>query len=315
MTSTVEWSRGSRRAHIEKDRQFLWREDTVALIARWVGLKPGMKVADVGCGLGYLGWTYWEFFGCGGSYLGLDLSVDLVCQAAESSRRWALQGQARFAAADAYHLPLPSGQVDCTMCQTTLMHVERPSEVMAEMVRITRPGGIVLCKEPDNLGSWARRTHSSLPPQTLREQMWAGRMGSIYAEGRRRLGRGDMGIGTKVPKMMADLGLVDIDARANDLVFLVLPPYKSSRERFWIHRAQERLQDDRAMQEWERDFKECFLAGGGSRSACDRYLRHCREQRGVTAELHRTQVEDGSYFACSALGGAFFCVRGVKPAP
>lgn len=113
--------------------------------------------------------------------------------------------------------------------------------------------------------------------------------------------------------MMSDLGLLDIDARANDLVFLVLPPYESPRERFWMHRAQERLQDDRAMQEWERDFRECFLAGGGSRSSCYRYLRYCREQRRVTVELYRTQVENGSYFACSASGGAFLCVRGVKP--
>lgn len=149
MTNTVDWTRGSRRVHIEKDRQFLWREDTVALIARWLGLKPGMKVADVGCGLGYLGWTYWEFFGREGCYFGIDLSVDLVRHATESSRRWALQGQARFAVADAYHLPLPSGQVDCTMCQTTLMHMERPSDVLAEMVRITRPGGVVMCKEPE----------------------------------------------------------------------------------------------------------------------------------------------------------------------
>ncbi len=35
-------------------------------------------------------------------------------------------------------------------CQTVLMHVRDAAAVVAEMVRVTRPGGLVLLSEPNN---------------------------------------------------------------------------------------------------------------------------------------------------------------------
>ena len=59
-------------------------------MAAWYGLKPGMTMVDVGCGLGFLGLNYWSYFGSGGHYVGVDESSDLLSKARQASRKWAM---------------------------------------------------------------------------------------------------------------------------------------------------------------------------------------------------------------------------------
>jgi SAM-dependent methyltransferase len=313
MPTNEDWSKGTKRKHIELDRQYLWREDTVELIAGWVGIRPGMTVVDVGCGLGYLGRTYWKYYGYGGLYVGFDISSDLLLEAMELSEEWAENGASLFSLADAYRLPLPDNCADLSMCQTMLMHLDRPEDALAEMIRVAKPGGTVMCKEPDHISAQSAQTYSSLPAPSIEERLNELRALLITVEGRKKLGKGDRGIGIKIPKMMADLGLIGIDARSNDLVFLVQPPYETEQQQFHMARARERLESDEELADWEREFKECYAAGGGSQSSCNRYLEYAREQREKIAKLYRNQVEDGSYFACGARCSSFFCVKGIKP--
>lgn len=67
----IDWSKRPLRQMLVEQRKFLWPEDTVAKLAAWMGLRPGMTAVDVGCGLGYLGYTYWPYFGKGGRYFGV----------------------------------------------------------------------------------------------------------------------------------------------------------------------------------------------------------------------------------------------------
>ncbi len=75
-------------------------------LAKWLDLKQRMKVADIGCGLGYLGWTYWKYFGDNGSYIGVDISEKLIKEAKELSKDWAINGKADFINGDAYNLDI-----------------------------------------------------------------------------------------------------------------------------------------------------------------------------------------------------------------
>ena len=50
---------------------------------------------------------------------------------------------------DLHRLPLAAGTFDVAFCRAMLHHVESPATAIAEMVRVTRPGGvIVICSEP-----------------------------------------------------------------------------------------------------------------------------------------------------------------------
>ena len=107
----VDWSQKRCRKILVEQRKFLWYPESIAMFAAWAGLKPGMTVVDVGCGLGYLGQIYWPHFGRpgqsggrgrsvrSGRYIGVDLAAKLVKRAQQGARLWAGSGGAWFGAA------------------------------------------------------------------------------------------------------------------------------------------------------------------------------------------------------------------------
>ena len=57
---------------------------------------------------------------------------------------------------DATEIPLPSESFDVVTCQTVLMHLAQPADALREMLRILRPGGLLVCVEPNNLWNYLR---------------------------------------------------------------------------------------------------------------------------------------------------------------
>lgn len=309
-SDNIDWSEERWKRHLIGPRKFLWAEDTVAKLTAWLGLEHGMRAIDVGCGLGYLGYTYWPYFGEGGRYFGVDKSPELLRDAAQAARDWALGGEAHFIAGDVLRLPFPDDFADWVMCQTLLMHQREPRLALTEMVRVARPGGLIMCKEPDNLSSMMAKRYSSLPELDIEAELLLRKVALISNKGRIKLGRGDMGIGNKVPMMMKEMGLTDIDARNNDHVNLVQPPYEGSLQQHRIEMTKLYLGLDR--DEEEREFwwgrrREEFLAGGGEPGEFQRY-RGIQEKNRLVCEQ---QIHDGEYFQCSA--AHLYVIKGRKP--
>ena len=227
----TDWSKGRHREILVWQRRQMWFEDTIERLAKWMNLTPGMTAVDIGCGLGYLGCTYWRYFGRGGHYIGVDIAPKLLKDAVQTSKLWAIDGKASFAAGDAYNLPFPDNFADWIMCQTLMIHLEKPLPALSEMVRVVKPGGLILCKEPDNLRPTLLRAYSSLPEYDIEEQLLVHKVNLIANKGRIKLGRGDSGIAPKIPHMLGELGIDDIDVRVRDRVPFVEPPYKTADQR------------------------------------------------------------------------------------
>ena len=89
--------------------------------------------------------------GCGAGALALALAplvrdvvgVDQVAELLELARERA-PGNARFVEGDATNLPFDNASFDLAGTLRTLHHVRRPELVLAELTRVTRPGGRVL---------------------------------------------------------------------------------------------------------------------------------------------------------------------------
>jgi len=123
------------------------RPDSAALLDR-VGLGPGQDAIDLGCGprgiLDLLG----ERVAPGGRVTGLDADPSHVAMAREFTAQRGLSS-AQIVAADARRTGLPPGSFDLVHARTLLVNVPEPAEVLAEMVRLARPGGWVASLEPD----------------------------------------------------------------------------------------------------------------------------------------------------------------------
>ena len=287
-------------------RKSLWFKDTLDKLAAWLNLRHGMTVVDVGCGLGYLGYTYWPYFGRQGTYIGVDGSLKLLIDARAAAKRWAANKRVRFIAGDAYKLPLPDNIADVTMCQTLLIHLEKPERAVSEMIRVTRPGGLVVCHEPDNISPRLSPFHSSLPELKLEELLLFSKILLTANKGRIRMGLGDLMFGPRVPGLMSKLGLIDIEVRLNDRVFYIEPPYETSLQKQALENVKKELLDKtRAKIRREREKKE-FLAGGGD---IDEYKKWLPINKRIMRNL-RKQADEGRYAACGS--SDFYVSKGTK---
>ncbi len=309
-----DWSEKDLKQHIVDQRKYLWRESTIERIASWLELRSGITAVDIGCGLGYLGWTFWRHYGSGSSYIGIDCSIELLREALETQPEWSGGGNACFVNGSAYAIPLPDECADWTMCQTLLMHLEFPENAMNEMIRITKPGGVIMCMEPDNISSSMSMVSNSVYSPSIEEKLAQFKVQLIWACGRKKLGRGDWGIGTRIPGMMTDLGLINIDALYNDSPRFVHPPYETEVQKYSIEKIHENIKDkdEDTKKLLRRRYKECFLAGGGSLSTFYRYLKTVEDKQEEWETMVLDQLENGSY-SHGISGSHFFCIRGFKP--
>lgn len=93
------------------------------------------ELLDVGCGTGWLS----EHFP---HYTGIDGSADAVAAAREKGRE-ILQGDVDEP------LPFEEASFDGVVLKDLLEHVKEPTAVVAEAVRVLRPGGRVFASSPD----------------------------------------------------------------------------------------------------------------------------------------------------------------------
>ncbi len=115
---------------------------------RAAGLAPGMRVADVGCGVGIVARWIAQQVGPNGCVVGVDVSPEQVATARTGANEAGLR-IVRFVAASAYDTGLASESFDLVFCRFLLMHLERPEAALAELSRLVRPGGILACEDGD----------------------------------------------------------------------------------------------------------------------------------------------------------------------
>jgi len=115
------------------------RDEYVRLLA----VVPGERVLDVGCGSGVLTRTLARQVAPGGRAVGLDTSSAMLKVARELADEAGLGGLVEFQVGDCRQLPFPDASFDAVVAATTLCHVPDPGRALAEMVRVTRPGGRV----------------------------------------------------------------------------------------------------------------------------------------------------------------------------
>lgn len=206
-------------------RNHWWNQSFLENMAARLQLDQQKSLLDVGCGR------------CHWSRLLLPfLAEHPVIRAVDNDPRWIdrkdevkasfeLEGaDFQMQQADASDLPFEDNTFDVVTCQTLLIHVEYPDQVIAEMKRVLKPGGIILCVEPNNRVQHLIRT--SLSESTpIEEVLDHVKYALIYEEGKKILGQGDNSLGDLLPGLIAKAGFEDIEVRLSDKAIAMYPPY------------------------------------------------------------------------------------------
>ena len=117
------------------------REATIEL-ARHAGLAPGLRVIDVGCGLGGSARHLVDEHGC--TVAGVDLSPDYIETARALSDLVGLTERVSFHQASALELPFPDASFDLAWTEHVQMNIPDKAAFYREIVRVIAPGGCLV---------------------------------------------------------------------------------------------------------------------------------------------------------------------------
>jgi ubiquinone/menaquinone biosynthesis C-methylase UbiE len=114
---------------------------------RLAGLRPGMRVLDVGCGPGDVSFIAARLVGPSGTVLGVDAAPEMIELARTRASQQGLSAvHFTQSAIDAIAL---DGPVDAVVGRLILMHLPDPAATLRHLGSFVRPGGVIAFSEND----------------------------------------------------------------------------------------------------------------------------------------------------------------------
>lgn len=275
-------------------RDYWWNQDFIELIGRRFAFDKVHDVLDVGCGVGHWAQVLASALPVEAQVIGVDRDQSWVDKANERATSRGISHRFRYQLSEAQALPFADASFDLVTCQTLLIHVADPSVAISEMVRVARPGGLVLAAEPNNVTS--SLIMNSIGFDDPVEKILAGvRLQLLCERGKATLGEGNNSVGDVVPGLFVASGLTDVTVYLNDKTNAFLPPYSTSEQ----HAMLEEFQDFESRDFWiwnRADTFRYFLAGGGLEAEFDALWTSVRGgiDRFVKAVADRTYSHSGA---------------------
>lgn len=174
----------------------LFVEQDLPILQRF-GLTKGMHVLDVGCGAGAVTLEIAKFV-FPGQVLGIDRDEALIEQA--KKRAVLTNTNVRFVVDDILATKLSENSFDFVYCRFVLWAIPERISALRNMIRLTKPKGIICAQEPDAGGAiyW--------PESSAHQSYWNGRI--KYHQDRRD--GIDPNLGRKLFMLFNQVGLSEI---------------------------------------------------------------------------------------------------------
>jgi len=179
-----------------------------------IGVRAGWNAVEIGCGPRGCLDLLAARVGATGRVVGVERSAEEVATARAFAASAGL-ANVEVVHADGRDTGLPAAAFDLATARLVLVNVPKPEQIVAEMVRLVRPGGAVALHEPD---STTQRFDPPLPAMARVQQLL-----SASAE---RSGV-DRAIALRAPRLLRELGLVDVQVKP---IVHVYPPEHSRRQ-------------------------------------------------------------------------------------
>lgn len=256
------------------------------LVERVWGIRGPVRILDCGCGLGFLSSLLMPLLPEGSTYHGIDLSENLIAQGQKLSERadWCVfPGQITLEQGDFLESDIRD-VYDLVICQAVLRHIGRPMEFLEKMYQACRLGGLVVCidvnRELESDGLYIQGLdYARLCAREGFPTMWRTEL-----EKQDR----DYAIGIRLPLLMEQLGLKQVQCRMNDRVNVISPCQDNYSEKLQDLMLTRGWPED--MEAGEKDTVSRFMNHGMTRAEAEDY---CRRQREIREHLRRHQEDAG----------------------
>lgn len=153
-------------SELEGHWQYVGPREVAARVREF--LKPGSRIADIGCGTGLA----FQFFP-NSQITGFDFCAQMLCQAAAKIEGLKQQGtNVRLELADVTNLPAPDNTFDAAISVSVTEHIAELSVMIREMKRIVVPEGIIAFTAAETqLNGCIARSYSEISELLLNENL------------------------------------------------------------------------------------------------------------------------------------------------
>lgn len=211
-------------------RNFWWNKGFIDLMARRIRLNKHQSLLDVGCGQCHWSKLLTPYLDKPAYVAGVDKDPTWAKGSAELKRFFREQAAwFELFQGDVLNLPFEDESFDMVTCQTVLIHVGNPDKALEEMKRVLKPGGTILCVEPNNRIQSLLKTSQSAN-NSIDVMIDHVKYALIAEQGKKRLGLGDNSIGDLLPGMFSRQGFEQIDVRLSDKAIAMVPPYDTNEQ-------------------------------------------------------------------------------------
>lgn len=203
--------------YLRNTRWLYYNDDYLEFLVQkvWKIINP-VNIVDYGCGYGYLGLKLLPLLPTGSSYTGIDKGEGLITQAQEIFQR--LPYPSEFRVGDLEEMSIDR-QYDMAVCHAFLLHMTDPTSILRKMADSVRENGRVICFEPHWIGGMSGYHLDGVDQSSF---VPLGVLQKLFELDQARGGK-DGNIGLKIPAMMSQLGLKNVECRLSDKVNFLDP--------------------------------------------------------------------------------------------
>lgn len=173
--------------------------DTVTMLDR-IGVGPGWRCLDIGCGPGGITGLLSERVGPTDRVVGLDMDEQFLAHARANASANA-RANVEFQRGDAYASELPAASFDLVHLRFIASTAGDPERLIREAIRLTRVGGTVALQEPD------ASTLNCHPPHPAWERLKAALLGAFAGVG------ADLTLARRLFALARQAGLAEVQYR------------------------------------------------------------------------------------------------------
>ncbi len=175
-----------------------YKHETFALLEA----RAGSQMLDIGCGPGTDAQALAELVGANGWVVGVDKSETMIAATLERGQNVNLPLTCQVG--DVYDLDFAENTFDGCRADRVFHHLAEPRAALAELVRVTRPGGRIVLAEPDCDGILIDSPDKVVTRQVIQQRS------DLYPNG---------WCGRQLPHLFKEAGLTDLIISPKTLIF------------------------------------------------------------------------------------------------